>query len=272
MKPARGGFGRGEAPPAGELASNPAGDLPRTMLPANDKDTSEKLDRKKFLPPRFLVRKPGQRRADHGARRHDAEWRAYQAAWQKPIDELECNKDRFFFLRRHVLVLNRKQTARLLRVSINSVLNWEHGVYPVPFSAMLALLLISESMRYRLASEAWRDWEFSQRFNSDVALPTKARRHVTYLHNAKTGACFEPEELNRLHYTMQRIALLDSENIELRQCVAALTRENTELREMFLADGVTTELRGMRDRIQRLYERINTAAVIALPSKKAAGK
>ena len=168
--------------------------IPRPRGPAN------------FPPPWFA--EGGRRRMDHGARKRAAEWRAYQAAWRAPIDQLECSAQRFYTLRRNVLGLNRKQTARLLRVSVGSVLNWEQGRHPVPFYAFLSLFLISDSQHYRLANEAWRDWDFVQYFNADQRIMKK----VTCFINRKTGAAFTPDDLNRYSHQMARLAMLESES------------------------------------------------------------
>jgi transcriptional regulator with XRE-family HTH domain len=221
-------------------------------------------DRAKFQPPLFAMRKPGQRRKDHGARKREAEWRAYQGTWQRPIDELECTAEAFYNLRRNALGLNREQAGRLLRVGSQSLLNWEHGRHPVPFYAFLAMLLISESQHYRLANEAWREWEFVQRFDADASLPVKQRKHVATLVNRETGAHFTPDELDRLHFTMQKLVQLESENRALRGKVEALTSENSEIRELFRVDGVTGELHDMRERLEALLGKINTAAVLPL--------
>src|SRR5262249_42878988 len=151
----------------------------------------------RFPAPAFVARQPGQRRVDHGARKHEAEWRAYQASWQAPINELRCSAEHFHHLRRYVLMLNRMQTARLLRVSVNSVLNWEHGVHPVPFPAYLALLLVSQSEHYRLAGAPWQDFELRQRFNADVRAPKRERGYVVELVDRVTGAVFTPDVLRR---------------------------------------------------------------------------
>jgi hypothetical protein len=218
----------------------------------------------KFPPPWHA---DGRRRADHGARKRISQWRAYQATWRKPIDQLECNAERFHYLRRHVLMLNRKQTAQLLRVSVSSLLNWESGVHPTPFYAYLSLLLISESQHYRLANEAWRDWEFTEILDASRHGQHKGG-FVTYISNRKIGAAFTPEELERYSLQMSRLAALESANAELREQVDALARENTEIRELFRVQGVTDELHGMRERVEALLGRINTAAL--LPLKKVA--
>jgi hypothetical protein len=208
------------------------------------------------------MRKPGQRVKDHGARQHEAEWRAYQAAWQKPINEMRGTAEEFYQLRRTVLGLNRKQTGRLLRVSVNTVLNWEHGVYPVPFYAYLALVLVAESVHYKLANEQWRDWHFIERFNADQALPARQRKHVACLVHPESGACFSAEDLLAIHYQMQKLAALEGEALKLRGEVDTLTAENTQLREMFRDDGVTEELHSMQNRLQTLLAKVNTAAVL----------
>ena len=149
----------------------------------------------------------GRPRADHKARKRAAEWRAYQATWYAPIDQLECNAERFYYLRRNVLGLNRKQAARLLRVGVNSVLNWEKGKHPVPFYAYLSLYLISESQHYRLSNEAWRDWEIKQRYDASRDGQHKGG-DVVYLVNRITGDAFTPQELLSYGLNMQRLAAL----------------------------------------------------------------
>lgn len=224
----------------------------------------------KFPPPRILVPRkrrddPNRARADHRARKRENEWRAYQATWQRPINQLKCSAERFYDLRRNVLVLNRKQAARLLRVGVTSVLNWETGVHPVPFYAYLALLLVSESQHFRLANWAWRHWEFIQRVDSDSRNQYSGHElHITELVNRKTGTHFSPQELDRFYWQLQQAIALESEAITMQKKLEDLTRENTEIRELFRVDAVTAEVQDMRKRVGELLGKINTAAVITL--------
>ncbi len=225
----------------------------------------------KYPRPWVVRRKPGQRKLDHGARLRAAEWRAYQALWQKRINEISSpTGEAFYNLRRNVLVLNRKQCARLLRVGVQSVLNWETSVHPVPFYAYLALLLISESQHYRLASEAWKDWSFLERLPDDAFQQRKGRREniITELVNRKLGAAFTPRQLEWYHVLMQQAVATLEANVTLQSRVEALVRENTAIREAFRVGGVTAELHEMRERMEGLLGRINTAKVV--PLRKAA--
>lgn len=203
--------------------------------------------------------------ADHGARKRAALWQAYQAAWQKPIDELECSAERFYNLRRNVLSLNRKQTARLLRVGVTSVLNWETGVHPVPFYAYLALLLVSESLHYRLANEEWQDWQMVERFNADGALPRKKQRSVSYLVNRRTGASYTPEVLDYIHEQVARASAIESEAHRLRGQLDNLAAENAALREKSGVDGMTAELDEMRGRLEAMLSRVREGSRQAGP-------
>jgi transcriptional regulator with XRE-family HTH domain len=266
------------SPPAGEPASNPAGDLPRTMQPADGKDTRDAQPRKKLSGSRgfprrirpanatstaFVTGRPRGNRVG-GAAAHAS----YVAAWSQPYMQIrQADGEEFFQLRRHVLQLSRADVARLLRVAKNTVWDWETGRTRLPFCAFFALRLIAESLRFRLASEAWRDWELDERC---VVSGSTERREATYLRNKRSGACFEPDDLENLYLVMQRVQQLDDTNHELKASVEALTRENTELRELFLSDGVTSQLHDVRDQVQALYDRINTATVHQLHKKKVA--
>jgi DNA-binding transcriptional regulator YiaG len=193
------------------------------------------------------------------------EWRAYQAAWQKPIDEMTCTAEAFHHVRRHVLNLNRKQTARLLRVSVSSLINWETGVHPVPFPAYVALLLISESQHYRLASEAWRDWEFIERLPDD-AFQTRKGGRDNYIHefvNRRLGLAFTARDLEQHWLRVQEAPALKDEVAKLRAQVGELTAANTELRRILSGNGVGDELFAMRDRLQELVDKMHTGEVIA---------
>jgi transcriptional regulator with XRE-family HTH domain len=265
------------SPPAGEPARHPAGDLPRTMKPAGGKDTQVVPPRKKLPGSRGFPRRSRpagaksiafvtarSRKRVNRTPPHDA----YVAAWSQPYMQIrQADGEEFFQLRRHVLQLSRADVARLLRVAKNTVWDWETGRTRLPFCAFFALRLISESLRFRLASEAWRDWELDEHC---VVSGNTEMREATYLRNSKIGACFEPHDLENLHLVMQRVQQLDDTNRELQARVEALTHENTELRELFLSDGVTSQLHDVRDQVQALYDRINTATVHQLHKKKAA--
>lgn len=212
---------------------------------------------RQFLEPRFTVK------GDHTKRKRWAEAQAYRATWVRPIDAIP-NPDgqEFFNLRRNVLGLNRKQTARLLRVGVQSVLNWERGTHPVPFYAYLALKLITESLHYKFSVEAWKGWELTQRFDAGVR---GKNQYVTELVNRETGAHFSPENLNSMWLALQKVVALRDENYMLQEKVEELAQQNVELAQL---SGVTDELQELRARADALLGRIGGRAL--LPRKVAA--
>jgi hypothetical protein len=228
--------------------------------------------RPQFPVPRTVVRAPGQRRLDHGARSRLAEWRAYRAAWQGPINALECSAEAFYHLRRDVLTLNRKQTARLLRASVNSVLNWEHGVHPVPFYAYLALLLISEAVQYRFANTAWKDWDLAQYYDADPRLPKQKRGYVSKLVNRELDIALTPQDLEKYAARMWHANNLEAHNATLRAEVEELTREIAALREQAGTDAIAGDLQDVRAGLKSLLERIPAKDAGASSSESGASK
>lgn len=152
-------------------------------------------------------------------------------------------------------------------MSVSSLINWENGVHPVPFYAYLALLLVSESQHYKLASYDWRDWRFIERGNTDSRQQYRGREsRITELVNPTLGAAFTPRQLENYHLLMQQAAAALSANVMLQAKVDELVQANTSLPRLFLTNGLTAELHAMRDRMEALVRRINTAEVV--PFKK----
>lgn len=127
--------GRRRSPPAGEPASNPAGDLPRTMKTAGTKDSSPKLKRKKIA--RTFDRRP--------------------KSWMQPFLELPYpTSEQFFNVRHDVLSLSRADACRLLRIKPNTIWDWETGRREPQFIAFLVLRLLVDSARHSSSSDPWR--------------------------------------------------------------------------------------------------------------------
>jgi hypothetical protein len=114
---------------------------------------------------------------------------------------------------------------------------------------------------------------FVERLSEDCFAQRRGRRD-NYLHeliNRKTGASFTPDELNYFHMLMQQATAALEANVDLQAKIGELVAENTGLREMFRANGVTDELHAMRERMEGLLARINTAAVLPLEAGRKGG-
>ncbi len=183
-------------------------------------------------------------------RKQEAARRAFHAAWEKPIDQLECSGEAFRALRRDLLNLSQKDAARLLRVAKSSIKNWESGKYKTQFAPYLALLLISESKRYRTPSDpGWYGWQFTDRYD-----PITKRTDCVV--SSPAGVSFALSQLEDFCLSMQKAEWLKSAIATLQSKVDALTSENTELREQFRDSGLTAEMHEMQDRLDALLSQL----------------
>lgn len=125
---------------------------------------------------------------------------------------------------------------------------------PIPYAAYIALRLVADIEYLPHQVKAWADWWI---------IPDGV--HVGMLMNRRTGAMYSENEIAALWLTEQIDAKAkrhaEQENAELREQVATLTAENTRLRQLFNAQGVTQELRQMQERMAALLASIGTAEV-----------
>lgn len=188
--------------------------------------------------------------------RREAARRAFHVTWRAPIDRLACTAEAFRELRRDVLNLTQRDTARLLRVSLASIKHWERGKYPTPFAYYLALLLISEGERYRMAPAEWEGWQFVEHYDAGL------RRIISAMVNPTAGLSFTNDQLENFALSMQKLEWLNAAISMLQSKVGALTRENTEIRELFRKGGVTAEMHTIQNRLNALLS--------LMPGRKAA--
>ncbi|MBT0962053.1 hypothetical protein [Denitromonas iodatirespirans] len=165
----------------------------------------------------------------------------------------EATSGRFRHMRKYVLQLTRQQAAVYLRVSPRTIAAWETDASAVPFSAYEALRLLSESPEFRLSHRRWDGW-FVNPQSGGLVSPDRGRLAVT------------PEEINGLPQLYAQREFHRSEADRLKRELAEAIAENTRLRELFLSDGVTDQLRGMHDQLSGLLGRIGTAKVLEFPS------
>lgn len=140
-----------------------------------------------------------------------------------------------------------KQCAAYLRVSCVKITRWESGKPPVPFAEFEVLRMVSESVRLRMTHPDWDGW-----FINDHGV----------LHSPDIGGKgFTPEQLVWSSMTRSEAALLRNDVSRLKTQLDAAIAENTNLRQMFLDDGVVDEMAAMQEKVNGLMARINTARV-----------
>lgn len=163
----------------------------------------------------------------------------------------------FRTLRHDVLRLTREEAAAYLRVSTRTVAAWETDASPVPFSAVETFRLLAESTAFRLSHRAWDGWFINHKTGGLIS-PDVGRLEVF------------PAEINALSRLYTDRDFHKAETERLRRQLEEAKAENTRLRTLYLADGVTDELRTMHDRLTGLLGRIGTARIIDFPSSNEA--
>jgi DNA-binding transcriptional regulator YiaG len=162
--------------------------------------------------------------------------------------QTEISAERFCYLRKHVLRINQAQCAAYLRVDMRTIRRWENGEVDIPFASFELLRVVYHSAQFKLSHPEWDGWfisttgELISPYCRDIALT--------------------PGDLNLVPYLHSWNATMKDEVAKLTQELAVVRAENTALRELFLANGITDEVAAMQERVNALMTRINTARVI----------
>lgn len=173
--------------------------------------------------------------------------------WMERAKEWECiSPERFLEARRLIHQMTVVQCAALLRVTTSTVWRWESGRIPIPYAAYMALRLLADVRYLPHQIKAWEGWQIINA-GSDVGM----------LYDAKcSGEIVSPADIRTIPYVQgERDAWKrKAETADVR--AAELEAENTRLRKLFNAQGVTKELRQMQERLSGMLDDIGTAEII----------
>ena len=170
--------------------------------------------------------------------------------------QTEITAERFCYLRKHILRISKRQCAAYLRVDMRTISRWEKGEVDIPFASFELLRVVYHSAQFKLSHPEWDGWFISASgklispYSRDIALT--------------------PGDLNLVPYLRNWNATMKDEIARLTQELAEARAENTALRDLFLANGITDEVAAMQDKVNALMTKINTARVIPfVPTKDA---
>ena len=155
-----------------------------------------------------------------------------------------------FISLRLLLGMSVAQCAAYLRTNKSTVHKWEKGASPVPVAEFEVLRLVLENVKFKMSHSAWDGWFINEH---------------GVLHSPDIGGKgFTPEQLVWSTMTRSEAALLRVEVTKLQTNLDSSIAENTALRELFLANGVTDEVAVVQVKINALMARINTARIIPI--------
>lgn len=154
-----------------------------------------------------------------------------------------------FAILRRWLGFTQTRCAEFLGVARKTVGQWETLKRPMPRMAYIVLALLSESRHLTIRHSAWDGWHI-------------ARDGTLYGPGEKYG--FTAETLRAFWIEIQRAKSAQRDAAALKCSLDDALRENTEIRTMFVNQGVVDELGEMQKRLGELLSRLNTAKVIPL--------
>jgi DNA-binding transcriptional regulator YiaG len=162
----------------------------------------------------------------------------------------------FKMWREHFMLMTPEQLGALVRVAGKTVRNWENGVSAIPFSMWWVMHVTMQDPEYFLTRPGFHDF-YIEYTDGKAHLCSHSYPDIRW---TATDLYFNRCALNEVFFLRNEI----EKHLEKLQ---ELEAENTRLRQMLKADGVTAELQAMQDHIGDLMKRIHTADVMPFEAK-----
>lgn len=171
--------------------------------------------------------------------------------WQIDADRVIVITPREFGYLVQALGMTAEDCAAYLRVSVATIRAWECGDEAIPFSAYWLLRLTIKSERFNTQFPEWEGWVIAED-GPDAGKLIDANR----------SAAFTPQEIACIPGVWHQISASNLRAEKLQAELDHATAENTRLRQLFNAQGVTTELRQMQEKLTAMLDSIGTAQII----------
>jgi len=163
--------------------------------------------------------------------------------------------------RLHMLYMSPEQLAELVRVPVKTVLAWESGETPIPFSMWWVMHSTLQDPAVFLTRPGFHNF-YIDYYDGEAVLCSRThpdiRYTVTELYTGKVAL----KGIEALHQQLEQQVRLNEE----------LVAENTRLRQMAKTGAVAQELAAMQAHIADLLKRMNTADVLPFPETEPAGQ
>jgi DNA-binding transcriptional regulator YiaG len=149
------------------------------------------------------------------------------------------------------LGMTAEDCAAYLRVTVATVRAWEAGDEAIPFAAFWLLRLTIQADRFTTRFPQWEGWVIAED-GPDAGKLIDANR----------SAAFTPQEIACFPRAWHQVSASNLRADKLQAELDRATAENTRLRQLFNAQGVTTELRQMQEKLAAMLDSIGTAEII----------
>jgi DNA-binding XRE family transcriptional regulator len=177
----------------------------------------------------------------------------YHPMWLIQSQEKTVSAQNFKMMRELMLKITRKQCAAYLRVSENSVCNWERGKSSVPFIAFELMRLVFESVNFKLSHKHWQGW-FVHNDGRLVSTDTK-------------NLSFMPHELVYARQVHQQKSFYETEYKKLKNELAPLHAEIAALKAADQHNGLLDELKAIESRLAEISSKVSPNKVVQINNK-----
>ncbi|RTL58079.1 MAG: hypothetical protein EKK46_00900 [Rhodocyclaceae bacterium] len=185
-----------------------------------------------------------QQRFNRRVNPENSRWEGYRPRWLIEAERtIRIHPQDFYTVRALHHCMSVEQCAAFLRVAGASILRWEAGLEPIPYTAYALLALAYELQFLPHQIKEWADWKI---------IPDGA--HVGMLLNTRTGRMFSAQELNVFPQVEAAAAIAVRKSRHLEQRVADLEAENARLRQLYINNEMAQELQGLQEKIGALLD------------------
>lgn len=174
-----------------------------------------------------------------------------RAQWQIDAERVIGITPQEFGYLVQALGMTAEDCAAYLRVSMATVRAWEAGDEAIPFAAFWLLRLTIQADRFNTRFPEWEGWVIADDGPDAGKLIDANRSHA-----------FTPQEIACFPRAWHQVSRSNLRAEKLQAELDQATAENTRLRQLFNAQGVTTELRQMQDKLTAMLDNIGTAEII----------
>lgn len=175
----------------------------------------------------------------------------HRPQWQIDAERTIVITPREFGYLVQALDMTVEECAAYLRVTVASVRAWESGDESIPFAAFWLLRLTIQADRFNTRFPEWEGWVIAEDGPS-----------AGKLIDANRSYAFSPQEIACIPSAWHQMSRSNLRAEKLQAELDRATAENTRLRQLFNAQGVTTELRQMQDKLAAMLDSIGTAEII----------
>lgn len=171
--------------------------------------------------------------------------------WQTDAERVVIITPREFGYLVQAVGMTAEDCAAYLRVTVATVRAWEAGDESIPFAAFWLLRLTIQADRFNTRFPQWQGWVIAED-GPDAGKLIDAHRSYA----------FTPQEITCFPGAWHQVATSNLRAEKLQAELDRATAENTRLRQLFNAQGVTTELRQMQEKLAAMLDTIGTAEII----------